>query len=106
MQDRRLFSGSRFAFQVNAIAAFMLAGSLAYLFFVATMIWSFTQNRWGTVFPTCAGLFGVVVVVLIYALKQYSTVAGKITLIVLDLGLGVPIVVYYLLQEKSFCIPF
>nr|MDO8086136.1 hypothetical protein [Candidatus Sigynarchaeum springense] len=96
----------RASFILNAGSFLLLAGAASYVLLVSTATWSEVQGRWETVFATWAGIFALVFLVMAFATRFHDTLPARIAIIAVELGLGAMVAMYYLLQEKSWCIDF
>jgi hypothetical protein len=92
------------SFILNACSFFLLAGAASYVLLVSTATWSAVQGRWETVFPTWAGVFTLVAIVMAFAMRFHETISARIAIIIVELALGAVVAMYYMLQEKTWCV--
>jgi hypothetical protein len=96
----------RLGFMANAFSMLVLIGMAIYLFIVANFAWNLVQDRWLTVFLLWTCVICLFLICMFYALRQYTLIAGKILAIAIELSLGIIDAIYFLFQEKSWCIDF
>ncbi|MBN2153436.1 MAG: hypothetical protein JW839_18420 [Candidatus Lokiarchaeota archaeon] len=94
----------RLSFLVNAAAFFMLVCAAGYVLLASTATWCWVQGRWETVFATWAGIFGLITLVEVTAMRFHDALPAKIAMTGVDLGLGALVLMYYLVQEKAWCV--
>jgi hypothetical protein len=104
MKRPRIERIGKASFALNAGSFFLLAGAASYVLLVSTATWSAVQGRWETVFATWAGVFALVVLVMAFAMLFHDTFPARIAIIAVELALGAVVAMYYLVQEKAWCI--
>lgn len=97
---------TRVSFILTAFSLIEMVLCLVYIMVIGTAVWSYALNRWNVVFPTFLCMFIAIIGAIVYAIKQYDTTLGKLISLILLLGMGVLIFMYYLSQEKFWCIDF
>lgn len=102
--DQKLQQEIGFFFTVFSLM--MMTSALFYIMVIGTAVWSHALNRWNVVFPTFLFMFIGLIGAEFFAIKQYQTMLGKLISLLLILGMGVFIIIYYLSQEKFWCIDF
>ncbi|HME56183.1 MAG TPA: hypothetical protein VKM55_28530 [Candidatus Lokiarchaeia archaeon] len=106
MAQRKTRPIDRFGFVANAFSTLVLAGIAVYILIVANIAWNLSQDRWVTVFIPWLSIICLVFIAAYYALKQFNLVVGKVIAIFVEFGLGAIDAIYFLFQEKSWCIDF
>lgn len=100
------FEQNKIGLVLTTFSLLSMVGILFYLMVIGTAVWSFALNRWNVVFPTYLFMFLAIIGLVIFAIKQYETMLGKFISVLLLMGMGVLFFMYFLSQEKFWCIDF
>ncbi|NMC04801.1 MAG: hypothetical protein GYA24_06300, partial [Candidatus Lokiarchaeota archaeon] len=104
MQQRSKTRLERVSFAMNVGSFTFLAMAAGYILIASTATWCAVQGRWETVFATWVAIFGLVTTVMAFAVRFHDNIPARVAMIAIELALGAVVLVYYLMQEKSWCI--